>query len=79
LKAILNAYVSDKQLVNPRDQSYINVGTDNVLVTSLSISDEFMKRDEVLKRLVEKMQPWHEVKLDGKEAVLRYVLPILSP
>jgi len=33
----------------------------------------FLKRDELLKRVVEQMQPWHEVRVPGKDVVFGYV------
>lgn len=34
---------------------------------------EFMKRDELMKKVVEQMQSWYEVKAEGHDVVIRYV------
>ena len=68
------AYIAAKSLANPNDQSYLNLGSDNVLLTSLgSPVEEFMKRDEVFRRLLDRMQLWHEIRVEGKDRVLKYV------
>lgn len=36
-------------------------------------SREFMKRDELMKKIVEHMQSWYEVKAEGKDTVTTYV------
>jgi translation initiation factor 2D len=63
LKALLAAYVADKQLVNARDQGFVDAGADNTLVTALGLGpdDEFLRREALLERLTARMQPWHEV------------------
>lgn len=79
LKSAVNKYVAARQLTNPRDQSYVNVGTDEVLLSTVCAkgeapeSVEFLKRDEVVRRLSEKMQSWYEVQAEGKDTVLKYV------
>jgi translation initiation factor 2D len=75
IKTYLHAHIAAKGLVNASDQAYINIGADNVLVTSLGAENvEFMKRDEVLARLLQKMQPWHELRFPGKEPTLESVV-----
>lgn len=79
LKSAVNKYVAARQLTNPRDQSYVNVGTDEALLSTVCAkgeapeSVEFLKRDEVVRRLSEKMQSWYEVQAEGKDTVLKYV------
>jgi len=67
-------------LLNPRDQAYVDVVTDPALLEGLSdgkskekeklCAVEFMKRDEVAKKLVEQMQAWYEIRGEGKDTVL---------
>jgi translation initiation factor 2D len=74
IKTILETYIATKQLVNSQDQAYINVAQDNVLLTSLVLNGpnaEFMKRDELLKRLLDKMQAWYGVKVEGRDPALQ--------
>jgi len=78
IKTALNKYVADRKLVNAHDQSYINVGEDELLQTTLSGksdsagSSEFLKREHVIERLSEKMQNWYEVRAEGHDPVLKY-------
>jgi translation initiation factor 2D len=71
LKVIVNAYVTAHDLVNPRERQYVSL--DALLGSVLAGKDgtqvEFLKRGEVAERLVEKMQPWYEIDVDGKESV----------
>ncbi|KAI0351003.1 eukaryotic translation initiation factor SUI1 family protein [Trametes cingulata] len=73
IKAIFNDYVASRNLVNANDQQYINVGSDQALAGAVSVkgedTPEFMKRDEVLKRIRNNMQTWHEIKAEGREVV----------
>ncbi|KIJ61221.1 hypothetical protein HYDPIDRAFT_177119 [Hydnomerulius pinastri MD-312] len=77
LKAAVNTYVTARQLVNARDQSYVNVGADEVLLATVSAkgeapeSLEFLKRDEVIRRLSTKMQNWYEIRAEGKDPLLK--------
>ncbi|KAG8215235.1 hypothetical protein J3R82DRAFT_8781 [Butyriboletus roseoflavus] len=77
LKSAVNKYVAARQLTNARDQSYVNVGTDEVLLSTVRAkgeapeSVEFLKREDIIRRLSEKMQSWYEVQAEGKDAVLK--------
>lgn len=81
IRATLHTYIADKQLLNPQDKAYVNVTTDQALLEGLSdgkskekekLRDiEFMKRDEVLKQLVDRMQAWYEVRGEGKNTILK--------
>ena len=79
LKSAVNKYVDARQLTNPRDRSYVNVGTDKVLLSTVCAkgeapeSVEFLKREEIVRRLSEKMQSWYEVQAEGKDPILKYV------
>jgi len=74
IKAHVNAYIASHNLVNPNDQSYINV--DTLLLSTLSSKNtseplEFLKRDELTRRLIDKMQPWYEISVEGNEPVVK--------
>ncbi|OCB85854.1 hypothetical protein A7U60_g6985 [Sanghuangporus baumii] len=78
LKETLNTYITQHSLVNPNQQQFINI--DALLAGVLASKGggggsadvpEFLRRDELLKRLVEKMQAWHKVELDGKDPILK--------
>ncbi|KAL5498230.1 hypothetical protein ACEPAH_2370 [Sanghuangporus vaninii] len=77
LRETLNAYITQHALVNPNQQQFINI--DALLAGVLASKGggsgadvpEFLRRDELLKRLVEKMQAWHKVELDGKDPILK--------
>lgn len=79
LKSAVNKYVDARQLTNPRDRSYVNVGTDKVLLSTVCAKDEapesveFLKREDIVRRLSEKMQSWYEVQAEGKDPILKYV------
>jgi len=75
IREIVNSYISSRQLTNPHDQQYINVSNDEQLSIAVSIkredSPEFLKREEVLKRIRLNMQSWHEMKIEGNDAVTK--------
>ncbi|KAH8114910.1 hypothetical protein DFH11DRAFT_1590309 [Phellopilus nigrolimitatus] len=73
VKAILNAYITAKSLVNPHQQQFINIDDllRGVLVTKGNDVPEFTKRDELTRRLLEKMQPWYRIEADGQDPVLK--------
>ena len=63
--------------MNTNDQQYINVGADDHLSRAVSVKSEdtpdFMKRDEVLKRVRANMQTWHEISGEDRETVRKWV------
>jgi len=73
IRTTLNAYISAKNLVNAREQQFINVGEDPPLLAAVSNKNEsgveFLKREEVLSRLKDHMQSWYEIRVEGKDAV----------
>lgn len=74
IKTALNDYIARENLVNPNDRAYINI--DEVLLSTLRSKNsteaiEFMKRDELAKKLVEKMQAWYSIGVDGEERVTK--------
>jgi translation initiation factor 2D len=72
VRSMLLGYIEKKNLANERERAYVNVGEDNVLGTSISATNvEFMKREELLKRLLEKMQAWYKLSIEGREDVVK--------
>ncbi|KAG9217736.1 hypothetical protein CCMSSC00406_0003575 [Pleurotus cornucopiae] len=72
IRAIINQYVQDKQLVNLREQQYINI--DETLQKAMQGSDpdtQFLKRDDLVRFVIGKMQSWHEITPDGKDPILK--------
>lgn len=75
----MNKYVAARQLTNARDQSYVDVGSDEVLLSTVCAKGEapecieFLKREDIVRRLSEKMQNWYEIQAEGKDPVLKYV------
>ena len=71
---MLNEYIASHNLVNPNDRAYINI--DALLLSTLASKAnseplEFMKKDELTRRLVDKMQPWYEINAEGKEPLIK--------
>jgi hypothetical protein len=81
IRTIVNAYVSANKLADAKDQQLVNL--DELLLSALSPSGkssasqtplpQLMRREEITKRLSEKMQPWHTVDVEGKDSVVRHV------
>ncbi|KAI9068830.1 eukaryotic translation initiation factor SUI1 family protein [Trametes sanguinea] len=73
IRNIVNDYVSSHNLINGNDQQYINVGSDQALAIAVSVkgedTPEFMKRDEVLRRVRAHMQTWHEIRAEGRDVL----------
>ncbi|KAF8591696.1 hypothetical protein K439DRAFT_1401788 [Ramaria rubella] len=74
LRTIINDYSTTHSLTNAQEQQYIH--PDELLLSVLLApkSDEtikYIKRDDAVKRLSERMQSWHEIIVDGKEPVIR--------
>ena len=88
IRALLNSYITTHNLVNLRDQAYINL--DDLLYSCVSARtkgkaknkdvepeppmSKFMKRDEVIRNVLEKMQSWYEIRVEGKDPVTKYHL-----
>jgi len=68
-------------LLNPRDQAYVNVTEDSILLDALSDLKankrkelrevEFLRRNEVADKIIGNMQPWFEIAAEGKESVVK--------
>ena len=69
----LNEYISTKELVNPHQQQFINIDDTlrAVLATKGSEIPEFMKRNELSSLLLEKMQGWYRIEIEGKDTILK--------
>lgn len=81
IRTLLNSYIASKNLVNPNVQAYINIdpllsecinaeGRRKKKQSSVSeeqnLLSDYMKRDELLKKVVEKMQDWYEISREGE-------------
>lgn len=81
IRSIVNGYVATKQLLNPQDQAYVNVTEDSTLFDALSdlrASERkqlqeagFLRRNQVVDKIVGNMQPWFEISGEGREPVVR--------
>jgi len=85
IRDLLNSYITTHNLVNLRDPAYINL--DDLLYSCASAKTEgkaknkdvepepttskFMKRDELIRNVLEKMQSWHEIRVEGKDPVTK--------
>ncbi|KAF9007008.1 hypothetical protein BDQ17DRAFT_1423096 [Cyathus striatus] len=84
IRALVGAYITKNNLVNPRDQALINL--DPLLLSAVMPSKSkkkgveevdagevknMMKRDEITKKIIDKMQPWYEVKAEGRDPVCK--------
>ncbi|CAA7262134.1 unnamed protein product [Cyclocybe aegerita] len=86
IRTMLNGYIAAKSLVNQNDQAYINLddllfacvaakGSKGKAKAKDAAEPEppsqFMRRDELTKSVVDKMQPWYGVRAEGKEPVTK--------
>ncbi|KIM41927.1 hypothetical protein M413DRAFT_445131 [Hebeloma cylindrosporum] len=84
IRSLLNSYIAANNLVNVNDQAYINL--DELLYSCLSAKSKgkgkakdvdseelskFMKRDELTKTIIAKMQSWHAIRAEGKDPVTK--------
>jgi translation initiation factor 2D len=63
-------------------RQYINVGSDALLHDLLQPKKgeedlEFMKREEMIGRLIDKMQAWYEIVPAAGEAIVKYCFYLL--
>ena len=76
VKSTVDAYITDNRLINPNDQHYVNIDKllEDTLRSKANVDEdlEYLKREELVKRIVEKMQAWHEVQTEGKDIVLKW-------
>ena len=81
IRSIVNGYVTTKKILNPQDQAYVNVTEDSILLDALSNMKAsepkelqgagFLRRDEVIDKIVGNMQPWFEITSEEKEPVVK--------
>ena len=74
LRGIINEYTTSHSLVNSNDQQYIHPDDLLISVFTAPKSDEsilYLKRDEAVKRLISKMQDWHEIIVEGKDPIIK--------
>ncbi|KAF8153971.1 hypothetical protein B0H34DRAFT_719823 [Crassisporium funariophilum] len=84
IRSLLNSYITTKNLVNAREQAYINL--DDLLYSCVSANlkgkskkdaepqpevSKFMKRDELGRNIIERMQSWYEIRAEGKDPVTK--------
>jgi len=85
IRSLLNSYITANNLVNPNDHAYINL--DDLLYSCVSAKSKgkakskdvereseisrFMKRDELMKEIVGKMQSWYAIRTEGKDPVTK--------
>ena len=86
IRDLLNSYITIHNLVNLREQAYINL--DDLLYSCVSAKtkgktknkdvepeptlSKFMKREELIRNVLEKMQSWYEIRVEGKDPVTKY-------
>lgn len=81
IRSIINGYVATKRILNPQDQTYINVTEDSILFDALSNlkaserkqlqESEFLRRNEVADKIIKNMQPWYEIVGEGREPIVK--------
>ncbi|KAK7061050.1 hypothetical protein VNI00_000785 [Paramarasmius palmivorus] len=86
IRDLLNAYIASKELVNKHEQAYINLdellaacvsakapqGKKKAKDTDVAEEDvEFMKRADLTKKVVERMQTWYTVSIEGRDPVTK--------
>ena len=81
IRSIVNGYVTAKQMLNPNDQTYVNVTEDSLLFDALSnrkASERkqlqetgFLRRNEVADKIIKNMQPWYEIAGEGKDSIVK--------
>jgi translation initiation factor 2D len=83
VKELVKSYITSKSLTNPHNQAYINLDQTLVLclltksagkskdkgTESKSPDLEFIKKDELTKKILEKMQSWYEVRVGHGDPV----------
>ncbi|KAG7452039.1 eukaryotic translation initiation factor SUI1 family protein [Guyanagaster necrorhizus] len=84
IRALLNNYITSKDIVNQYDQAYINL--DDLLRSCVVAkapsskkgkepepqqSHDFMRRNDLYKKVLERMQSWYEIRAEGKDLVVK--------
>lgn len=81
---LINKYIETQSLVNQNDRAYVNLddllrgcifakGTTNARKEGADAEKhmQFMRRDDVVKSVLEKMQSWYEIHVMDKEVVTK--------
>ena len=90
IRDLLSSYITAHNLINPREPAYINL--DDLLYSCVSAKTEgkaknkdvepepikFMKRDELIKSVLEKMQGWHEIRVEKKDPIIKYAKMLMN-
>ncbi|KZT25055.1 hypothetical protein NEOLEDRAFT_1134285 [Neolentinus lepideus HHB14362 ss-1] len=94
LQILLNAYITSHNLANAYEKQFVNVSEDPVLLSAITdpipskpkpreegdrTADlEFLKREDIMKRLVKRMQACHEICVNGKAGEVKegVLLPV---
>ncbi|KAG1728969.1 uncharacterized protein EDB91DRAFT_1085903 [Suillus paluster] len=73
IKTVLDKYVTDRKLVDVHDPSYVDVGADKLLRTTIWTGGPakmvFFKREKVIEYLSHKMQNWYKIRVEGRDTV----------
>jgi translation initiation factor 2D len=72
VKKLISDYIVSNKLVHPREQQYIVL--DQLLQNVMRKQEEqakFLRREEVVNSLLENMQSWYCLALEGSEAVIK--------
>jgi len=72
---ILSTYIAQHSLVHPAKRGYFVLDEllKGILLSKKDKDEEFMKREEGLKRLMAACQPWYEISTGGRGPELRSV------
>ena len=81
IRSLIFDYVAKQDLINKADKSYIDL--DELLRSPLEVKagkgkqpqavGDFVKRDELVKKIMAKMQNWYEVQPPGKDPIQKQV------
>jgi translation initiation factor 2D len=74
IKTLLDSYISSRNLAKTKDKAYINL--DDLLRECIYAKQQFkqaiasdvesIKREELVKRVIGKMQNWYEIERNGE-------------
>ncbi|RUS22292.1 hypothetical protein BC937DRAFT_89765 [Endogone sp. FLAS-F59071] len=74
VRSVLVEYIKEYELVDAQNQRFITI--DALLCDALLKKEEYqtvhkLPRDQLLQRLIDKMQPWHKLTIPGKDPVTK--------
>ena len=67
----MNAYITANSLVNAHQRQFINLDEALGSLYLNTEAPEFLKRDELTRKLLDTMQPWHRIEAEGAEPVTK--------